>query len=507
MKKLYNETQVREAQKKLARLLPEDDVCNGPLFQKFYNTRISQDFTRKDLKRISVTKCQFNNCKFNAAAATGSKFKKVQLDNCDLSGSNFQYCYFNNTHFINNTIMKGANFSHSIFIDCTFETIIIMESTLYDCYFENCTFSDSVIRSNTFENSVLCNCNIRDIDLSHINLEYMRFDNVCMENVILPPYQIPYIIGATTYLKNTTDKIQIYTDNGNLSHQQYCDLYEELAAYFYANDEYFPIANIYIALNKQELAFECIRLGIREACDYFDFRMVKHFCKLACSNKMFTHIQLKSLYDLITGLSYDSSWDLNTLHSYMLNIGEIKEILLNNSFHKERVEFVIKTNIDKDDLTSINDLYNQINVIIRQNCSDTHVDAIELRHNSPYEIYVTYIDLLPNIFLFISAMYAILSAGNKFLDIYKNFEETRRVHQQNEFFKYELEEKLLDIEVKKKQLEQMSERSSQAEIKTASGIYLVREIEHNIKCNSLDAAKNIAPEYLHYKYSRNIPEQ
>ncbi len=507
MKKFYDEAQVREAQNKLAILLPEDDVCNGQLFQKFYNTRISQDFTRKDLKRISVVKCHFANCKFNAVAATGSKFTKVQFDNCDLSGANFQYCYFNNTHFINDTIMKGANFSHSIFIDCTFETITIIESTLYDCYFENCTFSASVIRTNTLENSVLCNCNIQNIDLSHINLEYMRFDNIRMKNVTLPPYQIPYIIGATTYLKTTSDKVQIYTDTGNIDLLQYCDLYEELATYFYANAEYFPMANIYIALNKQELAFECIRLGIKEACDYFDFRMVKHFCKLACSYRMFTHTQLKELYDLITDLSYDNKWDLNTLHSYMLNIGEIKEILLNNSLHKERVEFVIKTNIDKDNLTAINDLYNQINGIIRQNCSDTHVDAIELRHNSPYEIYVTCIDLLPNIFLCISAMYAILSAGNKFLDIYKNFEETRRVHQQNEFYKYELEEKLLDIEVKRKQLEQMNEQTSQAETKTASGIYLVREIEHNIKCNSLDTAKNIAPEYLHYKYSRSILEQ
>lgn len=507
MKKLYNGEQVKNAQKKLANLLPEKDVCNGQLFMKFYHARISNDFTRKDLKRINVVKCQFENCNFKAAAGTGSKFTKVQFDNCDLSGTNFQYCYFNKTNFINSTVIKGANFSHSVFIDCHFEAITITESTLYDCYFENCTFGTSSIKSNTLENSILCNCKIENIDLSHINLEYMRFDNVHMENVILPPYQIPYIIGATTYIKNTSDTVYIYTDSGNIKRQQYCELYEELAMYFYAHDEYFPVANIYIALNKQELAFECIQLGIREACDYFDFRMVKHFCKLACSNEMFTHLQLKVLYDLITSLSYDNKWDLNTLHSYMLNIGEIKEILLNNSLHKERVEFVIKTNIDKDDLASINDLYNQINGIIRENCSDTHVDAIELRHNSPYEIYVTCIDLLPNILLFISSMYAIFSVGNKFLDIYKNFEETRRIHQQNKFYKYELEEKLLDIEIKKKQLMKMSEESSTKDTKTASGIYLIKEIEHNIKCNSLDTAKNIAPKYLHYKYSRDILEQ
>ena len=40
MKKFYDEAQVREAQNKLSILLPEDDICNGQLFQKFYNIRL-----------------------------------------------------------------------------------------------------------------------------------------------------------------------------------------------------------------------------------------------------------------------------------------------------------------------------------------------------------------------------------------------------------------------------------------------------------------------------------
>lgn len=502
MEKLYNNDQIQVAISKLNTILPVSDVFDGQLFQKFYKATISQDFTQKDLKRININKCKFVNSSFKAAAGTGSKFTKVKFRNCNFSGANFQYCYFYECSFEEDTLIKGANFSHSTFVGCRFNLITIMRSTLFDCYFENCTFETSVIKSNTFENSAMYNCNLCNIDLAHINLEYLRFNSIHMDNVKLPPYQIPYIIGAPTYLKNTSDKVTIYSDNNDLERNEYCNLFEELAMYFYSQNEFFPLANIYISLNKHAEAFECIQAGIKIACDYLDFRLVKHFCKLACSNPEFTHSQLKQLYDIITELSYENDWDVNALHSYLLNIGEVKEILLNNSLHKHRVEFVIKTDIDKDDLKTVNRLYNHINDIIKENCSNSHVDTIELRHNSPYELFITCIDMLPNILFLVTAMYSLLAAGNKFVDIIKNFEETRRIHQQNQFYKYEREEKILDIELKKKQLEQMERQTAKE-----SNIYLINEIEHNIRCNTLDSAKEIAPEYLHYKYSRHIPKQ
>ena len=218
MKKFYDEAQVREAQNKLSILLPEDDICNGQLFQKFYNTRINQDFTRKDLKRISVVKCQFDNCKFNAVAATGSKFTKVQFDNCDLSGANFQYCYFNNALFINDTIIKGANFSHSIFIDCTFETITTINVASLDMWF-----------GLTFNNPE--------------EVQWLKNIYISVDGVIPTEIEIPYgtttlksyLLGNCSNLKtviipstvaaiednalcNYTDKMYIYCLRGSVAH-------------------------------------------------------------------------------------------------------------------------------------------------------------------------------------------------------------------------------------------------------------------------------------------------
>ena len=497
MLKFYDTSKTKEYILKLETVLPDKDVYNGQLFQNIFKQNSSLDFTRKSLKRINVKETLFESASFIAVAGTGSKFTESAFNNCDFTGANFQSCYFNKCRFNNKTIIAGANFSNSVFIECYFEDVIIRQSTLFDCHFENCTFIACEIYSDTTENSLFYNCRIEKIDLAHINLEYMQIQNTKMIDVKLPPYQVAYILGAPVYIKNTNDKISIYTDNGDISKEQYSELYEALAFYYHAQREYFPLSNILIALEQHDAAMEYIKLGIQEACDYFDFRMIKHFCRLACSNKYYTPSNLKEIYNLITNLSYNNTWDLNTLHSYMFNIGSIRELLLNNSNgSKHRIEFLIKTNIDKDDLESINELYNQINILIRESCSEHHVDFIELRHNSPYELFITCIDSLPYILGFISSLYGVLAVGNKFLDIYKNIEETKRVWQENHLYKYEVEEKKLDIQLKRLELEE------KLRVQKSSSIFTITEIEHNIKCNSIDIAKTITPDILHYKYKR-----
>lgn len=366
----YDKENIKQSVEKVKTLLPDKDVFEQTFFQQIYNTKVSFDFKRKDLKRVNVKDTNFINCSFEAAAGTGSKFSNTEFNKCDFAGSNFQECYFNVCKFNNKTLIEGANFSNGVFIECVFENIIITRSTFFDCRFENCVFDSCEIFSDTTESSVLYNCRINNTNLAHLNIEYMQVRNVYLNDVTLPPYQVAYIIGAPTALLEHSEKVDIYTDEGTISCKKYCKLYEDLCMYYLDQKEYFPLANLLIALNKYSEAYEYIKLGIKKSCDYFDFRMIKHFCRLACFSEVFDSQQLKYLYTLITQLSYTSSWDLNTLHSYMLHIGTIREILLNSSQDdKQCVEVLIKTDIDKDDLESINVLYNEINVIIREKCS------------------------------------------------------------------------------------------------------------------------------------------
>ena len=138
MRELFTSEQIQESISLLTTNLPDRDVKNGLLFKFFCNTTIKQDFSRQSLKRINVAECNFTDCKFNGVAATGSKFSDTVFQNCDFSGANFQYCCFNKIRFTTMSVIKGANFSHSMFIECKFENIDIRESTLFDCYFDNC---------------------------------------------------------------------------------------------------------------------------------------------------------------------------------------------------------------------------------------------------------------------------------------------------------------------------------------------------------------------------------
>lgn len=498
--KKYDKEYIEQSVEKVKTLLPDKDVFDQILFQQIYNTKVSFDFKRKDLKRANVKDTTFNNCSFEATAGTGSKFSNTEFSMCDFSGSNFQDCYFNACKFNNKTLIEGANFSNSVFIDSVFKNIIITRSTFFDCRFENCVFDSCKIFSDTTESSVLYNCKINDTNLAHLNIEYMQVKSVCLNDVTLPPYQVAYIIGAPSALINYSEKVDIYTDKETISCEKYCNLYEDMCMYYLEQKEYFPLANLLIALNRNNEAYEYIKLGIEKSCDYFDFRMLKHFCRLACFSEVFDSQQLKNLYTLITQLSYTSSWDLNTLHSYMLHIGAIREILLNSSRDdKQCVEVLIKTDIDKDDLKLINELYNKISVIIREKCSSQHIDFIELRHNSPYELLVTCIDSLPEILTFLSTLYGVLCVGNKFVDIYKNVAEAKRISQENSFYKYQKEQAQLEIKLKNIELQQKLEEKNKS---TSGSIYTITEIEHNIRCSTIDTAKTIAPDLLHYRYTK-----
>lgn len=502
MKESFTKKQIQDALKNLQEKLPDQDEENITLFQVANDADISCDYTRKSFKRVHVTNCRFNESKFIAAAGIGARFANVQFTNCDFSGSNFQYCYFSNTNFTNNTLIKGANFSHSIFTNCHFGHILIHESTFFDCQFQNCTFLTSNIRSVTFENSVFYNCTIIETDLSHLNLEFTHFSDVSMKEVTLSPYQIAYIIGAPAYLRATKDIVYIYTDKGKITALQYNNLIDDLIKYYYSQNEFFPLANIMISLSEYDKSMDYIQRGMRESFDYSDFRMVKHYCQLAISCSSFSHAQLKCLYELITDLSYRKGLNANELHSYFINIGEIRELLLNYVQNMERVEFVIKTNIDKDDLTGINDFYNKISDILKQYCSEGHIDSIELRHNSPYELLVTCIDSLPAILVLIPTMYSLLVVGGKALDVYQKFGEARKIHQQNSLYKFD--KRLKELEIMEKEQKLITKETGRKQ--SGTRIMLVSEIEHSIKCNKLNLVNDLPPEYLHYKYILDIPE-
>ena len=485
----FSNEQINQAINRLNAKLLDMGAMNDMSLNSFSNTTIVYDFSKKSIKRANVVNGIFENCVFYNAAATGSRFVATSFLNCNFTGSNFQYCIFDGVNFQDSSLLKSANFSHSFFINCTFNNISIIGSTLYDCRFEECNFINSTIQESTFESSTFYSCVFQKIDLSCTNLEYINFKNSKFNEIVFPPYQIPYIIGIQQFLFGNSQKNYVFTDTGLMSVHEYKKLCNDLEVYFFAKKEFFPIINLKIIEGDCAEAYEYLQRGIKDALDCHDFRMIKHYCRLACASSAYSNSQLRNLYDTITSFVYNCNMDAQTLHSYVLNLGEIKELLLNNADAAYRMEFVIKTTIEKDDLEKINLLYNQINSILKENCSDSHIDYIELRHNSPYEMYITCVDALPQILMVISALYGAFAVSSKVLDFVNKVGETKKLYWQNRLYRIE--------EEAKKVMEE-----TEAQLKKSGNISIcssVVELEHMIKCSSLENAKKIDTDILRYK--------
>ena len=491
----FSDEQINQVINRLNAELPDKGAMNDMSLNSFGNTTIEYDFSRKSIKRANVVNSIFEKSLFCNAAATGSQFVTASFSNCNFTSSNFQYCIFNGVSFQDSSLLKSANFSHSFFVNCTFNNVSIIGTTLYDCCFEECSFINSTIQESTFESSTFNSCVFQKLDLSSMNLEYIKLNNSKFDEIILPPYQIPYIIGIQQFLYDNNKKNYIYTDDRLIPVHEYRKLCSDLVVYFFAQNDFFPVANLKISTGDFVEAFDYLQRGIKDALDCHDFRMIKHYCRLACASSAYSNSQLRNLYDIITSFVYNCNMDAQTLHSYVLNLGEIKELLLNNADAAYRMEFVIKTTIEKDDLEKINLLYNQVNSILKENCSDSHIDYIELRHNSPYEMYITCVDALPQIMMVISALYGAFAVSSKVLDLVNKFGEAKKLYWQNRLYRIDEEAKKLDIEIKRKNL-QNSELKKSGNISICSSVI---ELEHMIKCSSLENAKKIDTDILRYK--------
>lgn len=134
MEEYFSRFQIEETIESLKKILPDKGYSNGSFFKVFRHSVITNDFTRKSIKRINVSDVKFLDCKFNGAAATGSRFLNSSFLECDLSGSNFQYCQFEKVLFGSQSLLKGANFSHSTFIDCQFINTNHKRHLLFEVY-------------------------------------------------------------------------------------------------------------------------------------------------------------------------------------------------------------------------------------------------------------------------------------------------------------------------------------------------------------------------------------
>lgn len=381
--------------------------------------KIPFDFVEEDVRRSDITDCKVYGSDFSRAVFADSRCFETEFKNITLKHTNVEYCNFDSCDFIDENKSKpyiGTNFSFSNFINCQFDGIEIKNSTLDSVSFDNSRFENTRIYMSTVENTKFQNCLFYNVQLCDLNLCFSEFEQVHMQNVSLPFYQLPYVFGGMHYFLHTDDNVYIGPDEPGgsiLRPEQYRQLLPDIVTYFKKYNEYFPVANIYMACEEYQLAFETIIHGIEMASHRKDFRMLKFLCKLAADTHMFTYKQLQSLYDRIYDAATFGYMTDYEKKSYFIHLGTIRKLLLFNDAQRATLEFRMLTNIENSDSERLGIFIAQIENIFSIFQDQNIIYNIEMKHQCPWEVIYVVIGAMPQIQCILNSLLAVLApTGN-----------------------------------------------------------------------------------------------
>ena len=468
------------------------------------------DFTRKDMNRIKVYNADFDKCVFIGVACDASVFQNVSFVSCDFTGATFQDSNFTNCMFIDCHI-ESANFSRSTFINSKIINSTVVMSTMHQGYLEKCCIIGGNYHTATFNGTKIIDSEIQDIDLSHLNLEFIMILGVTLKgSVILPPYQVAYIINGMEFAVKYPNKYVIGTDNGEITGDDFISLLHDLQEFYEIRGEHFPVANILLCQRDVQKAIDVIKDGIQSSMNIKDFRMVKNYCWMLKETSLISIDEKHIIYREINS-------HINTIHltqseyySYTTYISEIRELLMNSIPSQPRLEIVISTDFSQKDIEKVYELFDFITEVMSKTKSNSHVDFIEIRHNSPYEIILSCVDNVPELMYAVATIYFIISKViPKLLDVSKQSleiaKQAQELHYDKLFKKHEIAS--WEIEAEGKKLE--NEKIRLENLKLSKELRLseptiigINGIRHTISASSISDIENIPTTALMGDYKK-----
>lgn len=398
----------------------------------------SSDYTNKSIRRSQISQKQFYATKFVNSTAAESIFTCCKFDSCEIRNANFQECAFWQNEFINH-IEENA-ISHSNFNRSLFSNDFSINNTYFEhSIFRQAAFIDGKLRNTTFysstlEDTVFSNVTMENVRFNDLNFDYSIFENIKLDNVILPFSQICFTFGLLPYLLSTKDDVYITSaqnDKGVIRPKDFFVLLPDFEIYYLKTNNFFPLANIYLALEKYDKAQGAILNGILLATTVFDFRQIKYLCKLIYTYSVFDFHLRKQIYDYIN--SHITFCDMNPslLYSYNTYKNEISNFLLsNNRTGIVTSEIDIITDIYPEDAVKLGKLLSIIEQIIETGKSEKGEHSILCRHNSAEELVVIIQETYESLQIIIPAIYSILLG---FLVLEEKWENRKKnkVDQQN----------------------------------------------------------------------------
>lgn len=471
----YSDNEFELSQQKLQINMKQRNFFRTEQYSFQKGEKITVDFSGENQRRSFFMDCQFINSNFTNMGMSGSLFKLVTFENCIINNTKLDSCDFEDCTFITskqneNCCLHNLNLSKSTmlnskFINCNLTGSNFTDAVFIDTIFENCIWQSLALENCVFKNTVL-----DSVVLKKLNFEFSQFDEIIMNNIRLPFPTIPYIYGGLNYLMRTKDKVFISSANsstGKISINEYLSYLHDLEVFYTKTQNYFPLANIYISQEKWGKAYSAIMVGIGKSMQLHSYRMVYYFCKLLQLYDNFSDIQCSGAYDLIIQLMHSNGFHLQDQYNIKRYIEPIRNILLN-----ERGSFLtinILTNIEDIEFDKLTYLYEIIDRTIKNAEIQRKTKImyyIESRHHCPYELLIKIFSDPQNLITLAGCFHFIFTGTtliyektNEIINNYQsrkiNKEKLKGIKLDNVIKEKEIEEKSLDIELKKIQIEQV----------------------------------------------------
>ncbi|EOS29422.1 hypothetical protein C807_02808 [Lachnospiraceae bacterium 28-4] len=384
---------------------------NNRLLESGIHVSLTGEYNDVSLKRTCLENSEAIDASFMNTALTGSYFSEMNFRSSKFDESNMQYCQFVHSTFQNVTI-HSTNLSYSNFFATDFKDVHFKGSTVSEILFEQCTFEGCTFVSSMLESAIFMNCTFIGVKFLNSNVEYMELNNCKLNDVHLPMAQVPYIFGLFQSMMDVGNDIKLSADHMMVPLNEYKELKDDLVIYYTSIQEYFPLANIYLANTEWENAYDSICFGMERAIVQRNFRMLKFFCKQAKQKNVFPYQKLKELYTLIEKYASAQKFNIYEQRSFIYNIEEIRSLLLENMDNYPTARISMQTNIDSSESDKIIRFIEYIDTIISESC-ERKISYIEYHHNSDAH-FVVHISAHYLEIIFI--LYTFLTLSNNVID-------------------------------------------------------------------------------------------
>ncbi len=402
----FSQTEIDKIRKKLNPA--SSKACNNNIIWSPNKDLYSGNYYGHSLKRSNLKNCTFDGAVFDHTSFAGSILENIVFkSNCTVESLYFEQSTLINVHFLEGMYINASNFSFSHLSNLLFDKCELRSTYFNNCYMENCRFEKCLIRSTMFGDAYLSNCDFIECNMRNLNVEFSTMDNCNLDGTCFSYFQFPYIIGIFKNL-NDLENVSIGRNNDiTISFNEYFETINESIIYFSGLEEYFPLANLYYAINELDISYSCIMLGIEKALIKNDINSVKQFCKLG---QFYNILKISDIQAILKKI--DAFIEKNKSSSIfpilLKQSHDLKSEIYQNK-NKDKLEIVINTSLTENNFNEVNEICEDIDTIICGFMPNQITTTYQISHNSPFEICVSCIGLAADLLTISGLIYSYIS--------------------------------------------------------------------------------------------------